>query len=332
MKAVLTSLAMDAQRTATTRLLAAEVMLGLRGGAERTAIEAVLRSGHIEYTSVIRQVLVRLRKDPETTRRHLEALLDLFERVESQTWYGQEVLRTLATVAGDDPRVRERVRRAVNRKNVKNVTIRGVARDIIFRGPVEDVLAFLATASASARIAGASRLLRRGVAKELLIEHVLAGLRNGGFGTRTRAIQLLGKVGRNLTEVLPIVEEHFSSDDKGRWLSGVQALGALATVPGDKQAVVRRLLEVGRRPDVRVRTAAVQAILMHDAQPAPVIELLTYLLDDADAGVRAEAVDALGELSARHATAKSALERARTDPSPQVRELVIYWLDEDEED
>lgn len=291
-------------------------------------IERILRAGDGDALQVLR-LLGRLRAKGQRAAAAFDILLSDYERTPSGTWRSVRTLRTLLAIAPDDPRLRPLLRSAMGSPDART---RLMAQGALLKGPTEDILALLEDAPASARLNGATILMNRGVEKERVREHVLVALQRGDLRTRTRAIKLLGKLGGDVRDVLPIVEELLSSEDKGRWLSAVQALGALATVPGEKEPVIRRLLEVGRRPDVQVRTAAVQAILMHDAQPAPVIELLTYLLDDAEADVRAEAVDALGELSARHETAKRAVERARTDPSPKVRELVVYWLEEDEDD
>ncbi len=321
-------IAADDTRTAVVRRLAGEILLALGGPVREAAIKTILRAPARQSFGSVRRVLEMLRRDPDRARAHLDDLLACYAD-DPQFWNSRAVLQLMVEVAGDDPRVREHLLAALR---AKSPSIRRYAQGLLFKGSVEDVLAFLETAPAAARIAGAARLLERGVDGDLLREHVLVALRSGGPMTRTKAITMLGKVGGDVRDVLPIVEEHMDTEDKTRWLSGVQALGALSTVPGDKEPAIRRLLEVGRRPDVRVRKAAVQAILMHDAKPAPVIEFLTYLLDDADAGVRAEAVDALGELSAGHATARQALERARTDASGVVRKLVEYWLEEDEDD
>jgi HEAT repeat protein len=315
---------------------AAEALLGKEGHPRafdpphaRAEIERILRLAKPYDAYLVRRLLRRLRDWGPRSTAVLDLLLADYARTQDLDWRKNDLLRTLLAIAPDDPRLRPVLLAAMGSFNAG---VRTLARHTLLQGPTEDVLALLADAPAGARIEGARVLLGRGVAKERLVEHVLVALQRGGAGTRTRAIKLLGKMGGDVRDVLPIIEEHLASEDKGRWLSAVEALGALATVPGEKAPVIRRLLEVGRRPDVRVRRAGVQAILMHDAQPAPVIELLTYLLDDADAGVRAEAVDALGELCAHHKTSKRALERARTDPSPQVRELVVYWLDPDEDD
>ena len=319
----------DAERSLGVRQLAAEILLWASATEEDkgAAFRVALEGDDLVSMSLLRRVLAALQAHGAAASPWLQAVLDFQARVKGSTWADLEALQTLLAIAPEDPRVRERLTEAVGRSDGR---VARFARTWLFQGDVEEALRYLETAPATARIEGVMALFQRGVAKDRLAPHVLMALSSGGFDVRTRAVQLLGKLGCDVAEVLPIIDGHLASDDKGRWLTGVQTLGALATVPGDKRVAVERLLEVGRRPDVRVRTAAVQAILMHDAQPAPVIEFLAYLLDDGDAAVRAEAVDGLGELSAQHPSARQALERARTDTSAEVREVVAYWLEDDD--
>jgi HEAT repeat protein len=85
-------------------------------------------------------------------------------------------------------------------------------------------------------------------------------------------------------------------------------------------------------PDTKVRIAAVQALLMHDANRAEVITLLADLLRDTEAQVRREAIDGLGELVAHDPSARAHIESALSDSDADVRALARYWLTEEEDE
>ena len=145
-------------------------------------------------------------------------------------------------------------------------------------------------------------------------------------------MQLLARGGHDARDVLPIIAQLLAGDDPARWLTGAQALGALSTAEGDKAPIVDMLYTAVRLPSPQVRTTSVQTLLMYGSASSRIVPLLAELLRDSEDGVRAEAVDGLGELSTNNPQAKEHLRVALADTNDEIRKLAAYWLEEDPEE
>ncbi len=210
-----------------------------------------------------------------------------------------------------------------------DVSVRRRAMEALSKeGPaaVEEFVTMLESASASKTLNGVELLMERGIAKERQPGFVLSVLATGGYNDRDRAIKLLARVAPDPQQALPVVRDLLSGNDKGRWLSGTKALGALTTGVGARDDILQLLFVAARLPDPKVRVTAVQSLLMYDKQAERVTEALVDLLQDTEAEVRREAVDGLGEISATHESARSHLQTALGDSDESVRKLAKYWL------
>lgn len=271
---------------------------------------------------------VLMRRGPGA-RAFLPALLALYERTFRVWWARGRVLAALLAVAPDDSRVLDAAARALGSNGVP----RSVARAFLLEGGAarrQALIDHLQNGSGSARVQGVAALLELGVPAPEIGHLLLPALTNKSRGVRNRAVGLLARSGLEAREVLPAINELLGSKKEERWITATQALGALSRMEGDRRPVIDLLFAAVRMPSARVRVTAVQTLLMFDGENKRIIPLLVDLLDDTEIGVRCEAIDGLGELSAHDATARRHLEAALGDSDERVRQIAKYWLAEED--
>ena len=137
---------------------------------------------------------------------------------------------------------------------------------------------------------------------------------------RAAAAQALGRMANPDDEAVISALARALEDSSDR----VKQVAALAIGEIDPTAAeLRPVVVLLRRPDVRVKRAAVRALLV--GETAPFVEALLPLLDDPDADVRQGAVAAMS-LSGDPRAAQALEKRLVRDPSPAVRAEAAYHL------
>lgn len=332
----LQGLASDDRAPAHSRLQALTALLHAQPVPPETlaALRALLKSDEVLPRSPLGQLLLRLRERPAALEALVPALLERATRqmqgLRARAWAHEGLLRCLLASGDRSHAMRNLFARA------SHSTFGPLQRQLqaaTYGGTPTDVLEWMAQAPPVGRMVALHELQRRGVEPARLHPHLVAVLGAGNDVARQRAVDAIPLLGVPDDVALPVIEELLASDKPEREIAGVKALGMLAGVAGDHTAAVQQLYAVARsakRPKVRIM--AVQAILMHDTQPAGMIEVLGALLRDSEAEVRREAVDAMGELAAEHAAARRALEGVRNDADDDVRALIAYWLEETDDD
>ncbi|MDF1700579.1 MAG: HEAT repeat domain-containing protein [Planctomycetota bacterium] len=329
---VLREMVQDERRQPSSRARAARLLLETSTPDAPTiaALRALLESPMHFDRAAVSGMLMALNKHPDVLRALVPQLLARARRQGPASWTSRGLLRALLA-SGD--RSDEALNVLAQGSHNAHGALRKDIAAALYGREVGQVLAWMEQAAPRPRIVGVHRLNGRGVAKERLRPHLLAVLASTHTAAVQIAVDTIPLLAMGIDETLPVLEQHLRGESYDLQAVAVKALGSLAAAPGDGDAVVQRLLVLARSPEFpRLRILAVQAVLMHEAKPAAVIEVLAALLDDSEAPVRREAVDALGELAGEHAAARTALEGARNDGDEDVRALIAYWLDETDDD
>ena len=136
---------------------------------------------------------------------------------------------------------------------------------------------------------------------------------------RAKAVEALGKMGESVAEVaVPKLTRMLRDDDDWVRALAAEALGQMGESAEDAAPALLRSL---RHPNPLVRANAAEALgrLKADAARAALEEAC----GDADAGVRARAVEALAGLGEQAASSLRVVLDRMTDPDPQVRAAAV---------
>lgn len=313
------------------RVLAAILALSPPGAeAEKTAVLlAALQMDEAFQSAPMEVVLAGLQEMGETGSVFLPCLLAMGQRP-SAIWNSQtQLLRVCLAIAPDDPRVMDLLLCALGRRGsaaqfVRKKLLGGTRSDRLH------LVSLLETASGPARVNGVRFLLEAGMPGRELGHVLLPALQDKSQAVRTGAVTLLARSGLVVADIVPVIETLLADDDQTCWLTAIEALGVLGRMPGDKGDVVNLLFAAVRMPNTKVRTVAVQTLLMYDGENRRIIPILADLLNDTEPQVRREAVDGLGELSAEEDEARRHLQAALGDTDQTVREVAQYWLEEED--
>ncbi len=323
----LLELSRDAERTPYTRALAAEVLMQIdpQDFSTHDAVADVLRAGGTgdEASSWI---LDRVRARGEKVRALVPVLLEAHDKRDGSWPHERSALKALAAVDPTSHQVRLRLARELH---PGDKWVAKIARDTLFSGSVSEVLAVVRELSGIARVIGIEELVKRKVDKAVLSPLLVPLLVDADVDARTRAITAMAHIGTETGPYMAAIEELLGAKkDESRWVSAVQALGELSSIPGDKTLAIQRLFGLTRSRNVKVRITAVQSVLMHRTSVDAKLEMLAELLKDSEPKVRAEAVDGLGELVSEDKRALAHLKLALSDTDKDVREMATYWLED----
>ena len=323
----LLELSRDAARTPYTRALAAEVLLLIdaQDFSAHDAVAEVLRAGG-KGDEASSWILDRVRARGEKMRALVPVLLEAHDRRDGSWPHERSALKALAAADPNSHAVRLRLARELH---PGDKWVAKIARDTLFSGSVSEILAVVRELSGIARVIGIEELVKRKVDKAVLSPLLVPVLVHEDVAARTRAITAMAHIGTDTGPYMAAIEELLGSKkDESRWVSGVQALGELSSIPGDKAVAIQRLFGLTRSPNVKVRITAVQSVLMHRTSVDAKLEMLAELLKDSVSKVRAEAVDGLGELVSEDRRAVTHLKLALSDKDKDVREMAKYWLED----
>ncbi|MDB5306595.1 MAG: repeat protein [Gemmataceae bacterium] len=162
------------------------------------------------------------------------------------------------------------------------------------------------------RLAASEALCRRG---STAVPALVAGLDDPHPGNRSTAAFILGRIGPAAGDAVPVLLRRATTDeDEDVREAAGRAVGRIGR---DLPATVTELLAMLESADDPSRIAAVRAVgFVGDPRAVPP---LIASLRHANAKVREEAADALGQMGAGSAPAIPALIEALDDPAPEVR-------------
>jgi HEAT repeat protein len=151
------------------------------------------------------------------------------------------------------------------------------------------------------------------------ISSLTQSLRDREPGVRAAAARSLGQLSPLEESTSAMLVELIRDTDAGVRQAAVQALGNADTI----HTLVPRLVELTAHPEPAIRRAAVQTLLLAEADTAS--SALVALATDNDAVIRQTAVAALGEFGERRAR-PVLRDRLLHDPAPGVRAEAAYRL------